>query len=99
MSKKDKGDIVDIEIYDQRYPLRLKTPAERDEILKLAEVVDHRMREISEQTGTVDSLKVAILTALHLAEETRQKDGGSKKLESAVRTGTKKLLAAIEKEL
>ena len=99
MSKKNKGDIVEIEIYDQRYPLRLNTPAERDEILKLAEVVDHRMREIAEQTGTVDSLKVAILTALHLAEETRQKDGGSKKLESAVRAGTKKLLAAIEKEL
>ncbi len=99
MSKKDKSDIVEIEIYDQRYPLRLNTPAKRDEILELAEVVDHRMREIAEQTGTVDSLKVAILTALHLAEETRQKDGGSKKLESAVRAGTKKLLAAIDKEL
>ena len=99
MSKKDKHDIVEIEIYDQRYPLRLSTPAAREEILKLAEVVDHRMREIAEQTGTVDSLKVAILTALHLAEETRQKDGGSKKLESSVRTGAKKLIAAIEKEL
>lgn len=99
MSKKDRSDIVEVEIYDQRYPMRLSTPGERDEILKLAEVVDHRMREIAEQTGTVDSLKVAILTALHLAEETREKDGGSKKLESSVRTGAKKLIAAIDKEL
>jgi cell division protein ZapA len=99
LSKKEKYDIVEIEIYDQRYPLRLSTPAEREEILKLAEMVDHRMREIAEQTGTVDSLRVAILTALHLAEETRQMDGGSKKLESSVRTGAKKLIAAIEKEL
>ena len=99
MSKKDRVDIVEIEIYDQRYPLRLSSPAEREEILKLAEVVDHRMREIAQQTGTVDSLKVAILTALHLAEETRQKDSGSKKLESSVRAVSKKLISAIDKEL
>ena len=99
MSKKDRSDIVEVEIYDQRYPMRLSAPGERDEILKLAEVVDHRMREIAEQTGTVDSLKVAILTALHLAEETREKDGGSRKLESSVRAGAKKLIAAIDKEL
>ena len=99
MSKKEKTDVVEIEVYDQRYPLRLSTPAERKDILKLAEEVDHRMREIAHQSGTVDSLKVAILTALHLAEEARTKDGGSKKLESAVRAGTKKWIAAIEKEL
>jgi len=99
LSKKDRVDIVEIEIYDQRYPLRLSSPAEREEILKLAEVVDHRMREIAQQTGTVDSLKVAILTALHLAEETRQKDSGSKKLESSVRAVSKKLISAIDKEL
>jgi cell division protein ZapA len=99
LSKKDRSDIVEVEIYDQRYSMRLSTPGERDGILKLAEVVDHRMREIAEQTGTVDSLKVAILTALHLAEETREKDGGSKKLESSVHTGAKKLIAAIDKEL
>ena len=99
MSKKDRVDIVEIEIYDQRYPLRLSSPADREEILKLAEVVDHRMREIAQQTGTVDSLKVAILTALHLAEEIRQKDSGSKKLESRVRAVSKQLISAIDKEL
>ncbi len=99
MPKKDKSDIVEIEIYDQRYPLRLSTPAERSEILKLAEQVDHRMREIAEQSGTVDSLKVAILTALHLAEESRERDGGMKKLESAIRSGAKKWITAIDEEL
>ena len=98
MSKKERTDVVEIEVYDQRYPLRLSTPAERKDILKLAEEVDHRMREIAHQSGTVDSLKVAILTALHLAEEARTKNGGSK-LESAVRAGAKKWIAAIEKEL
>ncbi len=99
MSKNDRNEIIEIEIYDQRYPLRLSTPARRGEILKLAEEVDHRMREIADQTGTVDSLKVAILTALHLAEETREQGGDAKKLESSVRAGAKKWIAAIDKEL
>ena len=36
---------------------------------QLAEFVDSRMREISSGTLTVDSLKVAILAALHIADE------------------------------
>ena len=52
--------------------MRLASPAEKDDILKVAAEVDQRMRDIARQTGTVDSLKVAILTALHLAEESRE---------------------------
>jgi cell division protein ZapA (FtsZ GTPase activity inhibitor) len=41
------------------------------EVRKLAEEVDERMREIAAQSSTADSLKIAILTALHLAQEYR----------------------------
>ena len=37
--------------------------------MQLADFVDSRMREISSGTLTVDSLKVAILAALHIADE------------------------------
>lgn len=99
MSKKDRPNIVEIEIFDNRYPLRLATEAEREDILKVAEEVDQRMREIARQTGTVDSLKVAILTALHLADESRELNAGSRKLESAVRVGSRKWIAEIDSEL
>ena len=99
MSRKDPAEIVEIEVFDHKYPLRLRTPAERNHILQVAAEVDHRMREIARQSGTVDSLKVAILTALHMAEESSDSDPASKKLESAVRAGAKKWITAIDKEL
>ena len=93
------SEIIEIEIFNQRYPLRLNTPAEQDEILRLAEEVDRRMREIATQTRTVDSLKVAILTALHLAQERQDGTGSNKKLESAIKSAANKWIKEIDKVL
>ena len=57
---------VRVEIYDQAYNLR-GTDAEY--ILKLAEFVDCKMRSVAEQTSTVDSLRLAVLAALNIADE------------------------------
>ena len=46
--------------------------ASRHEVRELAGEIDKRMREIATAANTADSLKVAILTALHLAHEYRQ---------------------------
>ncbi len=97
MSEKSKAEIVEIEIYDQRYPLRLSTPGERSEVLKVAEQVDLRMREIAQQSGTVDSLKVAILTALHLAQEQREQSDMDRSLEQAVASGSEKWIRELDK--
>jgi cell division protein ZapA len=40
--------------------------------MDLADYVDGKMREIASGTLTVDSLKVAILAALHIADEYHQ---------------------------
>ena len=69
---KPKPRTIDVEIYDQRYSIVLKTPLDESEVRKIAEEVDARMREIAAQANTPDSLKVAILTALHLAQEYRE---------------------------
>jgi cell division protein ZapA len=58
---------IRVEIYNQTYNIR--SDGDGDYIKKLAEFVDARMREISSGTLTVDSLKVAILAALHIADE------------------------------
>ena len=38
-------------------------------ILRLAEFVDTKMRSVAEQTSTVDSLRLAVLAALNIADE------------------------------
>src|SRR5205807_9722941 len=58
---------IRVEIYNQTYNIR--SDGDSDYISELAEYVDSRMREISSGTLTVDSLKVAILAALYIADE------------------------------
>ena len=58
---------IRVEIYNQTYNIR--SDGDSEYIMQLAEFVDSRMREISSGTLTVDSLKVAILAALHIADE------------------------------
>ena len=60
------GGNVRVEIYDQTYHLRGSDP---DYISELADYVDTKMRLISQQAATVDSLRVAVLAALNIADE------------------------------
>jgi cell division protein ZapA len=57
---------VRVEIFDQAYNLRGTDP---DYIFRLAEYVDGKMRAVAEQTSTVDSLRLAVLAALNIADE------------------------------
>ena len=57
---------IRVEIYDQAYNLR---GVDAEYILKLADFVDKKMRNVAEQTSTVDSLRVAVLAALNIADE------------------------------
>lgn len=61
---------IRVEIYNQNYSIR--SDGDNNYIFKLAEYVDAKMREIASGTLTVDSLKVAILAALHIADEFHQ---------------------------
>ena len=61
---------IRVEIYDQSYTIR--SDGDPEYLKQLAEYVDQRMREIASGTLTVDSRKVAILTALYIADELHQ---------------------------
>src|SRR5579863_3415813 len=69
---------VRVEIFDQAYNLRGSDP---DYILKLAEYVDGKMRAVAEQTHTVDTVRLAVLAALNIADEyhllKRNQDSGT----------------------
>ena len=56
---------VAVEIYDGIYHLRGIDPAY---LQRLASVVDSKMRAVAE-SGTVDSLRVAVLASLNIADE------------------------------
>lgn len=69
---------VRVEIFDQAYNLRGTDP---QYIMKLAEYVDGKMRAVAEATSTVDTMRLAVLAALNIADEyhiaKRQLEGGS----------------------
>ena len=57
-----------IEIYDQTY--NVNSAGQNEEQLKeLAAYVDGKMREVAQATRMVDSVKVAVLAALNIADE------------------------------
>ena len=66
MAQSNGNGSVRVEIYDQTYQLRGSDPAY---INQLADYVDTKMRLISQQASTVDSLRVAVLAALNIADE------------------------------
>ena len=57
---------VTVDIYDQSYRLRGQ---DSEYIHQLAAVVDAKMRLVASHGKTVDSLRVAVLAALNLADE------------------------------
>ena len=61
---------VTVQIYDQTYHLSGQDP---EHIRQLAALVDAKMRAVAAQGRTVDSLRVAVLAALNLADELSQK--------------------------
>ncbi|MGA8110775.1 MAG: cell division protein ZapA [Acidobacteriaceae bacterium] len=55
-----------VDIYDQTYRLR---GTDHAYVERLAALVDAKMRAVAAQGRTVDSLRVAVLAALNLADE------------------------------
>lgn len=60
---------VTVEIYDQLYHLSGQDP---QQIRELAAIVDAKMRAVAALGHTADSLRVAVLAALNLADEISQ---------------------------
>src|SRR3954452_22241116 len=88
---------IRVEIYNQTYNIR--SHGDTEYIIQLAEFVDSRMREISSGTLTVDSLKVAILAALHIADEFYQLRHGQAQVDAQLATRSSECSEMLDKLL
>ncbi len=63
----DEGRVIPVDIHGQRYPIR--SVLEPEYVNRLAVYVDQKMRTAADSTPTGDSLRLAVLTALNIADE------------------------------
>ena len=75
-----EGRVIPVEINGQRYPIR--STLDPEYVARLAGYVDEKMRAAADSTPTGDSLRLAVLAALNIADElfrcrdlTRARDG------------------------
>jgi cell division protein ZapA len=61
------SEAIEVTIFNQTYRLRSKT--DKEHVEQIARLVDERMRQISSQITTHDVVKIAVLTALNIADE------------------------------
>ena len=59
--------VIAVEIHGQRYPIR--STLDPDYVARLASYVDEKMRAAAESAPTGDSLRLAVLAALNVADE------------------------------
>ncbi len=72
MSESDR--VIPVEIHGQRYPIR--STLDPEYVALLATYVDGKMRAASDSAPTGDSLRLAVLAALNIADELfRCRDG------------------------
>jgi len=63
----DSDRVTPITILGQQYPIR--TSLDPEYVVRLAAFVDEKMRAVSESTTSGDSLRMAVLAALNIADE------------------------------
>jgi cell division protein ZapA len=81
---------VQVQIYGQAY--NIKGGNDTANTRELAAYVDRKMREIEKGTGTVDPLRVAILTALTIADELYHERKRCGDLENTAGSAVKRLM-------
>lgn len=63
----EDGRVIPVQIHGQRYPIR--SSLEPEYVARLAGYVDEKMRAAGESTPTGDSLRLAVIAALNIADE------------------------------
>jgi len=59
--------VISVEIHGQRYPIR--STLDQEYVARLASYVDEKMRAATESSPSGDTLRLAVLTALNIADE------------------------------
>jgi cell division protein ZapA len=86
-----------VEIYDQVY--NVAGDLDPEYVEQLAGYVDQRMRQIARGSGAIDSIKVAVLTALSIADELHSLRQSREKNQAALRANAERCLKLIDQAL
>ena len=86
-----------VEIYDQTY--QIAGGLDPAYVEELAREVDAKMREVARATGTVDSVKVAVLAALALADELHGLRQSSDEGRAALKQQARRCLKLVERAI
>ena len=89
----DKPNLVHVEIFGQSYAVRAGT--DPGYVERLAAYVDGQMQEISRTSGAVDSVRVAVLAALNIADECLRLRGQVEEAEKVARARADKLVREL----
>ena len=63
----ESGRVIPVEIHGQRYPIR--STLDPAYVARLATYVDEKIKAAADSTRTGDSLRLAVLAALNIADE------------------------------
>jgi cell division protein ZapA len=88
-SRSESSGPIPVTIFGRTYHLR--GGGDPEYLAMLASRVDEKMREVARTTGTADTLKVAILAALNMADDSTQGRG------EGVRSISEQHLARIDR--
>lgn len=86
---------VQVEIFGQTYSI--KGQDDPAYIRELAAFIDVKMKEVQKGTGTVDPLRVAILTSLTITDELYRLRAQHGAMEKAADKATKRLLSLTDR--
>lgn len=95
--QEDKKQSIRVNIYGQEYPIR--SDADGAYVQQIAEYVDRKMKEISEKVPARTHSQLAVLAALHIADELfKEREEKDKKL-SEVEERTQSLIEWLDAKL
>ena len=64
-----KERIIEVEVYGQKFKIRVKGEDDEKYISHLTSYLDQKMREVAIKSKSADSAKIAILAAMNIADE------------------------------
>ena len=86
-----------LEIFDQTY--NLSGAGDEQYLQELASYVDTKMRAVAEAARTVDSLKVAVLAALNIADELFIARAREEQLVGPLKARVEKCVSLVERAI
>jgi cell division protein ZapA len=88
---------IKVEIFHQTYPIQ----GDLDEVYirRIASYVDEKMKAISEMSSTIDTQKVAVLTALAIADELHRLREERGEREEILKEQAERCLTLVERAL